>query len=263
LDATPTGPKGSDVKSEKPLIGVSMGFRDYGDYIAFGFQRPITRAGGVPVILPRLPEAINELLDRCDGLVLAGGRDILPERYGQEVSDALGRTDPRRDAFEFDLVERALERQMPLLGFCRGMQVLNVAFGGTLHQDVRRVRGWADHPCDPDLVLWREVVAAALDDRLAPAYPTHPISVDPGSLLYRALGQTEVEVTSFHHQAVDVIGESLRVVARAPDGVVEGIEGDPFVLGVQFELHEEARINPKFEPVWEQFVVAASERIRV
>lgn len=251
------------MSTEKPLIGVSIGFHDYGDYIAVGFHRPIARAGGVPVILPRVPEAVDELLDRCDGLVLAGGRDILPDRYGQEATDAMGRTDPLRDAFEFDLVARALDRQMPLLGFCRGMQVLNVALGGTLHQDVRRVRGWADHPTDPQLVAWHEVVAAALDDRPAPSYPSHSISVDPDSLLYRALGETEVEVTSFHHQAVDVIGDGLRVVARAPDGVVEGIEGDPFVLGVQFELHEEARINPPaFEPVWEQFVDAAAQRIQ-
>ena len=248
--------------TEKPLIGVSIGFHDYGDYIAFGFERPIARAGGVPVILPQLPEAVDELLDRCGGLVLAGGRDILPKHYGQEATDALGRTDPLRDTFEFALVARALERQMPLLGFCRGMQVLNVAFGGTLHQDVRRVRGWADPPTDPDLVAWREVVAAALEDRLAPAYPSHPISVDPDSRIHQALGATELEVTSFHHQALDVIGDGLKVVARAPDGVVEAIEGDAFVLGVQFELHEEARINPVFGQVWEQFVAAAAERVR-
>jgi putative glutamine amidotransferase len=250
------------VRDEKPLIGVSVGFHDFGDYVGVGFARPIATAGGIPVILPRLPEALDELLDRCDGLVFTGGRDIVPQNYGQEPSEALGGTDPRRDAFELDLVSRGLQRELPMLGFCRGMQVLNVACGGTLHQDVRGVRNWAEHPSDPDLVVWREIVAATLDDRLVHSYPSHPISIDRDSLLFKAVGASHVEVTSFHHQALDVIGEGLRVVARAPDGVVEAIEGAGFVLGVQFELHEEARMNPAFGTVFEQFVEASAGRIR-
>jgi putative glutamine amidotransferase len=255
------------MSSKKPLIGVSIGFHDYGDYVAVGFQRPIAAAGGVPVILLRVPGTLNDLLDRCDGIVLTGGRDIRPENYGRVPSDGMGRTDQLRDAFELDLATEALRRGMPLLGFCRGMQLLNVVRGGTLVQDVRSVPDWSEHPSDPDLVAWHAIVAASLEGRLPGAYPNHPISIEPGSLLHRLVGLTDVNVTSLHHQAVDAVGDGLRVTAHAPDGVPEAIEGRPdafggnqFVLGVQFELHEDARLTPAFEGVFARFISAARDR---
>jgi putative glutamine amidotransferase len=247
----------------KPLIGLSVSFHDFGDYQGVGFQRPLAAAGGVPLTLPRTLESLDDVLDACDGIALGGGRDIEPARYGQEPHEKLAATEPHRDAFELELVERALDRGLPILGMCRGIQVLNVALGGTLVQDVSLVPEWASHPSDPGWVAWKDVEQASLNgDEHVPAHPRHPIAVEPGSLLHEALGVTEIEVDSFHHQAIDRVAPGLRVVGRAPDGVVEAVEldRDGYGLAVQWELQEEWRVDPRFLAVFEQFVAAAGGR---
>ncbi|HUF01300.1 MAG TPA: gamma-glutamyl-gamma-aminobutyrate hydrolase family protein [Gaiellaceae bacterium] len=247
----------------KPLIGLSVSFHDFGDYQGVGFQRPIARAGGIPLTLPRVPDALDDLLDACAGIALGGGRDIDPRSYGQEPGELMSKTEPRRDPFELELVERALERGLPILGMCRGIQILNVALGGTLVQDLALVPEWAEHPSDRGWLAWKEVERASLDDDPAvPPHPRHPISVEPGSRLHAALGVEDIEVDSFHHQALDRVAAELRVVARAPDGVVEAVErdGDPYVLAVQWELQEEWRVDPRFLAVFEDFVQAAAAR---
>lgn len=249
--------------NSKPLIGLSVGFHDFGDYQGVGFQRPIALAGGVPLTLPRTFESLDDALDACDGIVLGGGRDIEPDRYGQEPHEALAATEPHRDAFELELVGRALDRGLPILGMCRGLQVLNVFFGGTLVQDVSLVPEWAEHPSDRGWVRWKEVEQASLrGDHEVPEHPRHPIAVEPGSLLHDALGVTEIEVDSFHHQALADVASELRVVARAPDGVVEAAEldGGGYVLAVQWEQQEEWRVDPRFLAVYERFVAAAAAR---
>jgi len=220
----------------KPVIGVSVSFHDFGDYQGVGFQRPIALAGGVPVTLPRVEESLDDLLDLCDGIALGGGRDIHPSFYGQEPHEKLAATEPRRDAFELELVKRALDRGLPILGMCRGIQVLNVALGGTLVQDVSLVEAWADHPSDPGWKAWAEVERTSLDGEPGvPPHPRHPIRAELGSRLHAALRVEEIEVDSFHHQVLDHVAPGLRVVARAPDGVVEAVEleGDSYVLAVQ------------------------------
>ena len=116
----------------RPLIGVSASLHDFGDYGGIGVQRPLLQAGGVPLTLPQLPEAIGPALAQLDGVVLAPGRDVEPARYGQEPHPLLDATEPQRDAFELALVRDALDRDVPILGMCRGIQILNVALGGTL-----------------------------------------------------------------------------------------------------------------------------------
>lgn len=247
----------------KPLIGLSVSHHDFGDYQGVGFQRPIARAGGVPLTLPRTPEALDDVLDLCDGIALGGGRDIEPHRYGQEPGELLAATEPHRDVFELELVERALERDVPILGMCRGIQILNVALGGTLVQDLNLVAEWADHPSDRGWIAWKEVERASLaDEPTVPPHPRHPIAVEPGSRLHAALRTVEVDVDSFHHQALERVAPELRVVARAPDGVVEAVEleGDTFVLAVQWELQEEWRVDLRFLTVFEHFVEAAAAR---
>ena len=118
--------------SSAPLIGVSASLHDFGDYGGVGVHRPVLLAGGLPMTLPQLPDAIAPALDAIDALVLAPGRDIEPHRYGQQPHPLLAATEPQRDAFELELVVRALEQGLPILGMCRGLQVLNVALGGTL-----------------------------------------------------------------------------------------------------------------------------------
>ena len=120
----------------KPVIGLSLSLHDFGDYAGVGFQRPLALVGGVGFGLPRVNGYLEDALDHCDGILLGGGRDIEPARYGHKPGEHLAVTEPLRDAFELELTERALDRGLPILGMCRGIQVLNVALGGTLVQDV-------------------------------------------------------------------------------------------------------------------------------
>lgn len=250
--------------SRKPLIGVSVGYHDFGDYQGVGFQRPIVEAGGIPLILSRVDGSLDDQLSVVDAVVLGGGRDIEPYRYGQEPSERLGPADPHRDAFELELVRRAADRRLPLLGMCRGSQVLNVALGGTLVQDVGLVPEWEQHPTDRGWRRWKEVERASLNDEpRVPEHPRHVMRVEPGSRLYEALGADEVEVNSFHHQAIGELAAGLRATGVAPDGVIEVIEAedrDRYVIAAQFELQEEWRVDPRFLEIFRRFVAAADER---
>ena len=242
--------------ADRPLIGVSASLHDFGDYGGVGVQRPLFAAGGLPLTLPQLPDAIEPALDLIDAVLLAPGRDIEPGRYGQQPHPLLAATEPQRDAFELRLVGRALDRGLPVLGMCRGVQVLNVALGGTLAQDVSLLS--EDHPSDPGWRSWKEVERASLHNAPVPPHPRHAISIEADSILAQSLGTTTIDVSSFHHQAIDRLGTGLKVVATSPDGVPEAIElpGRP-VLAVQWELQEEWRINERFLAVWEWFVEAA------
>jgi putative glutamine amidotransferase len=196
----------------------------------------IERAGGVPVVLPPLVSDLDALLARLDGICLSGGPDLDPEAYGARIRHAeLGPTEPSLDAFELALARQGLERQMPLLGICRGSQALNVACGGTLHQHVEGHR-----QSEPG------------------TESTHVVEVLEGTRLAGLIGAGTHAVNSFHHQAVDRLGEGLRVAALAPDGTVEAIEhGGGFVLGVQW--HAEALADARlFEAL-----VDASSGLRV
>jgi len=240
----------------RPLIGVSASLHDFGDYGGVGVHRPLLLAGGLPMTLPQIPDAIGPALDAIDALVLAPGRDIEPRRYGQEPHPLLAATEPQRDEFELELVAQALERGLPMLGMCRGIQVLNVALGGTLAQDVSLLAD--SHPSDPGWTQWKLVEAASVAGSPPPPHPRHEIEIVPGSLLGHALRSSRVEVNSFHHQAIDRLGEGVAVVAASADGVAEAIElpGRP-VLAVQWELQEEWRIDRRFLRVFEWFVGAA------
>jgi putative glutamine amidotransferase len=247
----------------KPVIGLSLGLHDFGDYAAVGFQRPLAVVGGVGMTLPRVDGHLDDALDACDGILLGGGRDIDPIRFGQDATDHLGPTEPRRDAFELELAERSLDRGLPILGMCRGIQILNVALGGTLVQDVAVKPEWAGHPSDRGWKAWKEVERSSLDgEEEVPPHPRHLITIEPGSRLHAALGVDEIEVDSFHHQALDEVASELTVVASAPDGVVEAVEldGDAYVLAVQWELQEEWRVDRRFLEPFAHFVTAASRR---
>jgi putative glutamine amidotransferase len=185
------------------------------------YVRALERAGAIPVVLPPLAAAaMPALVGRLAGVCLSGGPDIDPLGYGAAPHAELGPVETHLDAFELALARAADAAGLPLLGICRGCQTLNVARGGTLHQHLPDVTdGSVPHrQSDPG---WTT---------------THHVDVAPSSRLAHVLGATALEVNSFHHQAADRLGSGLRAVAWAPDGTVEGIEGEGerLVLGVQW-----------------------------
>jgi putative glutamine amidotransferase len=190
------------------------------------YVRALTAAGLVPLIVPPMldPAAVGAALDHVQGLVLTGGEDVEPERYGATRHPRLGETDPARDAVELALIAGARARRLPLLAICRGMQILNVALGGTLYQDLTSERpGPIDH---------------------ADTRARHRLRAEPGTLTHRTLGALDMIVNSRHHQAVRDLAPVLRATAWADDGVIEGAEpsssADPWTLAVQWHPEEES-----------------------
>jgi len=249
----------------RPIVAISEGFADYGDYYGFGYGRPLLAASALPLLLPYYEQEADRvaLLERVDALVLAGGRDIEPHRYGRRVPHPLqGDGSPFLDEIELSYARLAVDGGVPVLGICRGCQVLNVAFGGTLYGDLDEFpEGGADHP-GAKWDEWRALVAATLEGRPPTAHPTHPVEIDPGSFLAEHLGE-RAEVDSYHHQAVKDLGDGIRAVAWAPHGVIEAVEmpaASAFVLGVQWELHEEWRTDEAMFAIWRSFVSAAVRR---
>jgi putative glutamine amidotransferase len=238
----------------RPLIGVSSGFTDYGDYLGLVYARPLARLGALPVVVPYLERAADrrELLARLDGLVLGVGRDLEPHRFGGAPHPSSTAHSPHRDEVELALAAEALAAGVALLGICRGMQVLNVALGGTLHADHSLLPPPADAHPGGDWARWDAVVHAVLAGGLPPEHPGHPIEIRPGSRLAAALGGT-ARVNSYHHQSVARLGDGARAVAWAPDGVVEAIEvpeAPALALGVQWELQEDAAPGAPGEAVF-------------
>jgi putative glutamine amidotransferase len=193
--------------------------------VADSYVAPLQRAGAIVVLLPVDARAPLELLDRIDGIMLIGGADIDPDAYGAERHPATETTYPDRDRFEIALLHGAIERGLPVLGICRGMQIVNVAFGGTLEQDTATADGANPH---------RKVVGTFDGNE-------HTVVVEPGSLAARAIGEEIHIARCHHHQSVLALGDGLVISARADDdGVPEAIEsadGD-WLLGVQW--HPEA-----------------------
>lgn len=233
-----------------PLVGISTGFTDYGDYMGVAYSRPLTHTGVLPVVLPYIEDdaARSAVLKRLDALVLGFGRDIQPGRYGADPHPAMTAHSEKRDEFELSLAHEALGRGLPILGICRGMQILNVALGGTLFRDRSDYPAAARQHPGGDWERWDRVCAATLGEGPMPEHPSHPIEIVEGSLLAQALG-SRATVNSYHHQAIDALGAGVSVVARAPDGIVEAIEvpanGSP-CLGVQWELQESWQTDARF-----------------
>jgi putative glutamine amidotransferase len=217
-----TGPTGPD----RPVIGLSA----YATRACWGvwdadaallpqaYLDCVVRAGGVPVLLPPLPGLIDSVLPRLDGLLIAGGPDVDPARYGERPGPDTQPPSRSRDAAELDLLAAAEGLGLPVLGICRGMQLLNVARGGSLLQHLPEVVGTDLHAPGPG------------------RYGRHPVSPVAGTLLARLLGGAPVPVPTYHHQGVDRLGERLVVAALAEDGVIEAVEDParPFFLGVQW-----------------------------
>lgn len=193
--------------------------------VAADYVRQVQAAGGIAVVVPPQSCAPGEVLDRIDGLMLTGGNDLESSLYGEDAHSEAEAPDPERDAWEFGLVREAIARDMPFLGICRGMQVMNVAFGGSLTQHLPESLGTTDH----------RRTTGSFDGN------DHLVDLEEGSLIARAAGEVVHSVPSHHHQAVDRLGDGLALTGvSSGDGVAEAIElpGHRFALGVQW--HPEA-----------------------
>ena len=250
------------ISAKTPVIGISS-FSDNGRcQVNLTYVNSVRMAGGVPLVIPVTGDdaQIEVILSAIDGLVMTGGEDFDPLKwFGEEPIRGLGEVVPERDDFDVKLVRAAVAKGIPVLAICRGEQLLAVAFGGSLWQDIPS-----------------QVKESYVKHRQSPTtgtYGTHSISIEKGSLLSRVLGdRTSAVVNSFHHQAIKQVPQGLKVVATAADGIIEGVErsgrlapdytdGGAMILGVQFhpEIITNAG-NPEFLPIFQKLVEEAARK---
>jgi len=231
--------------TKRPLIGITAhvslvadaGVEVLHQVVNVAYVKAVRKAGGVPVLLPMgsADDAVAGLA-AVDGLLVTGGDDVNPSFYGAAIAPQTKAADAERDAFEIALVAAAMSDNRPMLCVCRGIQVLNVALGGTLQQH---------YDGHFDLANYNEGI--------------HDVHLEPGSMLAKVMGATDVAVNSLHHQALDVVAPGLTAVGHSSDGLVEGVEvdGGAFALGVQWHP-EMLRHRPEHLALFEALVAAAS-----
>ncbi len=244
--------------SKKPKIGITLSeaegsdvnrwpLRRGFDYIKQQYYQAILKSGGIPILLANVEQryAIKSFLESIDGLLITGGPDLHPKHFNQKPHKKLSRTTEARDRFELEAIKIALRINLPILGICRGHQALNVAFGGTLHQDLS---------CIP-----AKKVAHADPHQTGKVF--HRVKIEKGSRLHDIIGRTAIQTNSSHHQAIDKLGDGLQASAFAPDGIIEGIEHPGFNLVLSVQWHPESiygRTHSK--KLFNAFVTEAARR---
>ncbi len=228
----------------RPLIGITCSGdgKSGGLSLNTRYAESVVEAGGLPLIIPALPGLEAKYLNCLNGIILSGGGDVDPFFFGEEPLPVSGNINPQRDAFEIELARQALVLGQPLLGICRGIQVLNIAAGGTIHQDISLVSG-----------------TMLKHAQQAPRwYPTHELNILPGSLLSCLLGNS-IRVNSLHHQALNRVAEGFTVTARSKDSIVEGIEAQNgrYIIGVQFHPEDLCAHDKRFINIFKSLVEAA------
>ena len=203
------------------------------NYTPREFSQAVELAGGIPYIIPIMDESLaEEIMSSLDGLILTGGQDVSPLLYNQEPHQAIQETSPQRDTFELSLINAAIHQGKAILGICRGLQLLNVRYGGTLYQDLSEDKtAYLQH-----------------NQQSLPQFPTHRIQIKDQSSLSPIFGK-EITVNSFHHQAIDQLGQGLTVIAQSLDQVIEAVEAPADnVIAVQWHpelthIHDQHSIN--------------------
>jgi putative glutamine amidotransferase len=244
----------------KPVIGVTCSpMEDVRPWATFPKQAvsdnyldAVAAAGGVPILLPPRAADVDRVLDLVDGLLLTGGADFDPTRYGDDTlhPQTYG-VDARRDEFEIDLIRGAIDRDIPILGICRGIQALNVALGGTLIQDI------------PDQVPADAGIAhRQYESGHAPHEPSHAVAIEPSGAAAEVFDGPALAVNSFHHQSIADLAPDLRLVATSADGVVEAVchAGPSWVVGVQWHPEMMFAHHPEHLRPFQGLVAAATAR---
>jgi putative glutamine amidotransferase len=242
----------------KPIIGITPSpaedVQPHGTFTRYAMSSTYTEAveaaGGVPLVIPPQSGNVEEIVAAIDGLLLSGGADVAPQRYGDEsIHERTYGIHPLRDELELALVKRAVAADVPVLCICRGIQVLNVALGGTLIQDI------------PDQYS-SDIEHSQHRAGIANSESGHTVAVTPGSLLADVYGSTSIEVNSFHHQALRDVAPELQVNAVAPDEIVESVSrpASSWVLGVQWHPEMMFRAHPEHLKPFEALVTNASKR---
>ena len=233
--------------NRQPIIGVTplVDAAKESYWMLPGYFNGILQAGGLPLMLPLTTDAsrIAQLCHFCDGILLTGGQDIQPELYGAEPLPCCGECSTERDKMELQLLELAFQQDLPVLGICRGLQLLNVCFGGTLYQDLP------------------EQVSNSISHHQIPPYdqPVHTVSVLPETPLAALLEQETLAVNSYHHQGILKLAEALQPMAVAPDGLIESVwlPEKAFVWGVQWHPEYDYQKNVASQQIFQAFVQAA------
>lgn len=235
----------------RPVIGIpcQADFRAGSERPIYGNNRTyvhaVESAGGLPILIPMLNDLhqLEDLLPRLDGILFSGGIDIQPSLYGEQKHPALGDFDPQLDEFEVALATWALQEDIPILGICRGMQLLNIMLGGNLYQDIS-----AQHPGTLEHCR-RDMPRTEL---------THLVTIEEGSMMEKIMGTRQFAVNSLHHQAIKDLGKGVRISGRADDGIAELMEvpGRRFVLGAQGHPEEVYMKVPAFARLFLAFVHA-------
>lgn len=242
---------GGRVTKMRSVIGVFPSTKDDSTiWLYENYTDALVDLGAIPLVIPMIPieskDVLFDLMDGCDGFLFTGGIDIDPCRYGEERWEACNVFSQKRDEFELLAMSYALGLDKPILGICRGCQLINVALGGTLCQDIPTA-----HP---------SALKHTSDSRLDPA--VHEIIIPELSPLYKLSDSPRVKINSFHHQCVDKLGHELKILATSVDGIPEGVylDGDRFIIGVQWHPERSYKTSPLDAAVFSAFISAAEKR---
>ena len=230
----------------KPIVGVMPLWDDEKDsmWMLPGYMDGISQAGGLPIIFPFTADEqeLEQLMGLCDGFLLTGGHDVSPEMYHEPPMEGLVVSCPKRDGMEGIVLRRALERDLPVLGICRGIQFINAFLGGTLYQDLPTQR------------------PSKIEHHQAPPYdqPIHEVAVAEGSPLYHCLGVGSLAVNSYHHQAVKTLAPALEAMAFSPDGLIEAVymPGKKFLWAVQWHPEFSYKTDAHSQSIFRAFIEA-------
>lgn len=241
------------MQEKKPIIGISTSlliddggmFPGYKrTYVNKDYVDAVIKNGGIPMLIPfgESEEVVKSQIELVDGLILSGGHDVSPLNYGEEPLSKLGQTFPERDEFDRQLIQGAMQKGIPILGICRGCQIINAVMGGSLYQDISYIQDGKER--------------IKHNQGHSPMLKTHSVTLTPESKLAAIFKTEKLVVNSFHHQAIHNIAPEFQAVAKAADGVVEAIEHRtyPFMVGVQWHPEMLAKGDEQSNELFIEFI---------